>query len=79
MSIISWMKVYTCVSEAILAEYVPFPNAKAQLYNEDAPNTLQMRLIDGLNMLREKVSLLYFNSLDKKKIKLNRDDFLTRI
>ncbi|KAL2941463.1 Endoribonuclease Dicer-like protein 2 [Bienertia sinuspersici] len=47
-------KVYTCVSEAVLAEYVPFPNAKAQLYDKDAPNASQMLLIDVLNMLRDK-------------------------
>lgn len=47
-------KVYTCVSEAILAEYVPFPNAKALIYNQDAPNTLQMHLINVLDILREK-------------------------
>ncbi|CAO2832596.1 unnamed protein product [Amaranthus hypochondriacus] len=47
-------KVYTCASEAVLAEYIALPKVKAQFYNEDAPNTWQMQLINRLDILREK-------------------------
>ncbi|CAN4126640.1 unnamed protein product [Withania somnifera] len=48
-------KVYTCGSESILAEYIPFSNPKLKIYEHvDIPCTLSLSLTHDLQMLKEK-------------------------
>uniref|UniRef100_A0A0V0J0M9 Putative ovule protein n=1 Tax=Solanum chacoense TaxID=4108 RepID=A0A0V0J0M9_SOLCH len=48
-------KVYTCSSESVLAEYIPFSNPKLKIYEHvDIPCTLFNTLAQDLERLREK-------------------------
>ncbi|KAK6775177.1 hypothetical protein RDI58_026178 [Solanum bulbocastanum] len=48
-------KVYTCSSESVLAEYIPFSNPKLKIYEHvDIPCTLFHTLIHDLERLKEK-------------------------
>ncbi|XP_015169591.1 endoribonuclease Dicer homolog 2-like isoform X2 [Solanum tuberosum] len=48
-------KVYTCGSESVLAEYIPFSNPKLKIYKHvDIPCTLFLSLAHDLEQLKEK-------------------------
>ncbi|XP_027768905.1 endoribonuclease Dicer homolog 2-like [Solanum pennellii] len=48
-------KVYTCDSEAVLAEYIPFSNPKLKIYKHvDIPSTLSKSLAHDMERLKEK-------------------------
>lgn len=48
-------KVYTCVSESVIAEYIPFSTAKLKSYKHmDIPYPLFANLANALNTLKEK-------------------------
>ncbi|KAL3323675.1 hypothetical protein AABB24_038037 [Solanum stoloniferum] len=48
-------KVYTCSSESVLAEYIPFSNPKLKIYEHvDIPCTLFHTLVHDLERLKEK-------------------------
>ncbi|XVE75158.1 hypothetical protein DITRI_Ditri12bG0072900 [Diplodiscus trichospermus] len=48
-------KVYTCSSESVLAQFIPFSTPKFQLYQHmEIPYVLYARLVDELNLLKEK-------------------------
>ncbi|XP_047256670.1 endoribonuclease Dicer homolog 2-like [Capsicum annuum] len=48
-------KVYTCLSESVLAEYIPFSNTKLEMYEHvDIPCTLSLSLAHDLEMLKGK-------------------------
>ena len=52
------MKVYTCSSESVLAEYIPFSNPKLKIYeHEDIPCSLFNTLAHDLERLKEKVNI----------------------
>lgn len=52
------MKVYTCSSESVLAEYIPFSNPKLKIYEHvDIPCTLFLTLTHDLERLKEKVNI----------------------
>lgn len=52
------MKVYTCDSEAVLAEYIPFSNPKLKIYKHvDIPSTLSKSLAHDMERLKEKVNV----------------------
>lgn len=49
-------KIYTCVNESVLAEYIPFSTTKLKLYEHmDIPSTLSEGLTHALTSLRKKV------------------------
>lgn len=61
-------KVYTCESEAVLAEYIPFPNAKFEFYDADTPNTLQNHLIQGVrNLSKQRISALRETGIEQTR------------
>ncbi|KAH0713477.1 hypothetical protein KY289_009436 [Solanum tuberosum] len=50
-------KVYTCGSEAVLAEYIPFSNPKLKIYKHvDIPSTLSKSLAHDMERLKEKAA-----------------------
>ncbi|KAG5574723.1 hypothetical protein H5410_054857 [Solanum commersonii] len=51
-------KVYTCSSESVLAEYIPFSNPKLKIYEHvDIPCILFHTLVHDLERLKEKVNI----------------------
>ncbi|KAM7525882.1 hypothetical protein LguiA_015784 [Lonicera macranthoides] len=51
-------KIYTCVNESVLAEYMPSSTTKLKLYEDmDIPSTLSKGLMHALTSLREKYEL----------------------
>ncbi|CAN4114972.1 unnamed protein product [Withania somnifera] len=56
-------KVYTCSSESVLAEYIPFSNPKLKMYKHvDIPCTLFLGLAHDLKRLKEKHDCLISKS-----------------
>ena len=52
------MKVYTCSSESVLADYIPFSNPKLKIYEHvDIPSKLFQTLVHDLERLKEKVNI----------------------
>ncbi|KAG8503299.1 hypothetical protein CXB51_001265 [Gossypium anomalum] len=50
-------KVYTCVSESVLAQFVPFSTPKFKFYQDmEIPYVLYARLVQELNVLKVKVT-----------------------
>ena len=55
-----WLKVYTCASESVLAQFIPFSTPKFKFYRDwKVQSTLYARLGDKLQVLKEKVSIFY--------------------
>ncbi|XP_074263161.1 endoribonuclease Dicer homolog 2-like [Silene latifolia] len=67
-------KVYTCASEAVLAEYISFPNSKIQLYDEEIPDKLQNDLIESVSSLERK----HINGLINLRVQASIEGSLTR-
>lgn len=59
MSLFSYaMKVYTCSSESVIAQYIPFSTPKFKIYKDiEFPYALYARLEDELNSLLSKVCI----------------------
>nr|XP_027087442.1 endoribonuclease Dicer homolog 2 isoform X4 [Coffea arabica] len=58
-------KVYTCISESVLAEYIPFSTPKLKFYKHmDIPYIVFERVANGLKILREK----YEHSIDASSL-----------
>jgi endoribonuclease Dicer len=52
--------MYTCASESVLAQFIPFSTPKFKFYrHEEIPCTLYGRLVHDLQSLEEKVSTFY--------------------
>ncbi|KAH9620604.1 hypothetical protein KSS87_015515 [Heliosperma pusillum] len=66
-------KVYTCVSEAVLAEYISFPNSKVQLYDEEIPDKLQNDLIVSVSSLKR----THINALKSMGVEESIEESLT--
>ncbi|EOY09714.1 Dicer-like protein isoform 5 [Theobroma cacao] len=51
-------KVYTCISESVLAQFVPFSTPKFKFYEHmEIPYVLYARLVEELNVLKHECSL----------------------
>ncbi|CAN1345523.1 Endoribonuclease Dicer homolog 2 [Linum perenne] len=75
-------KVYTCVSESVISEYVPIPTAEFRFYDDvDVPSDIYGRITTELNMLKTKheSSLghldLTESSLESTRKKLSRTHY----
>ncbi|XP_074292771.1 endoribonuclease Dicer homolog 2-like [Silene latifolia] len=66
-------KVYTCVSDAVLAEYISFPNSKVQLYDEEIPDKLQNDLIESVSSLKRQ----HINALTNLGVEESIEESLT--
>lgn len=54
------LKVYTCISESILAQFVPFSTPKFKFYPQvKIPDVLHVRLVEELNVLKVKVRIFF--------------------
>ena len=55
-----WLKVYTCASESVLAQFIPFPAPKFKFYrDQEIPAVLYGNLALRLQSLKERVSTFY--------------------
>ncbi|EXB36441.1 Endoribonuclease Dicer-2-like protein [Morus notabilis] len=72
------MKVYTCVSESVLAEFIPFPTLTFKFYEQmDSQHPFSTNLADQLRILREQYELSLNNlDLDENDTESIRKDLL---